>query len=309
MIYGTHQFNHHPHLHPKSSSKTYTPKGPSTLFLPIITSTHSPLWETDWNLHKSNSTYFTDLDVSRHHLIACLFREGLAHLVETDEAVLDLEGKPAKGHRFMMVGSVSCSFKREIKPYVGYEVWSRVLCWDRKWIYVVSHFVKKGTAKPRWYVMERGNSSFGSVFGGGGSGFEEQKKTLAENEHAKYEKLATMDGFGDIPDTAIYASGIVRYVVKSGRMTVHPNLLLGASGLLPSRPGGWEGLASNGGKESNMTLEQEKDHRSDEWDWRKVEAENARGLKLAQHLDALEGTHCEWSGSQWPALDKFRDLF
>ncbi|CZR53356.1 uncharacterized protein PAC_03234 [Phialocephala subalpina] len=308
MIYGTHEFNHHPHLHPRSSSKTYTPKGPSTLFLPIITSTHSPLWETDFNLHKSNSTYFSDLDVSRHHLVACLFREGLAHLLENDDAILDLEGKPATGHRFMMVGSVSCSFKREIKPYVGYEVWSRVLCWDRKWIYVVSHFVKKGTAKPRWYVMQESGEIFVSIFGGGSTS-EEERDFLFENGHVPREKPAVMAGFGDMPDKAIYASGIVRYVVKSGGMTVHPNLLLAASGLLPPRPGGWEGLASNGGKEIIMTSEERESRRGNEWDWRKVEAENSRGLKLAQHLDALEGTHCEWSGSKWPALDRFRDLF
>jgi hypothetical protein len=284
MVYGSQTFTPNP--------KPPTP-GAATLFLPIITSTYSPLWECDFNFHKSNSTYFSDLDVSRHHLVACLFREGLANLMETDDAILDLEGKPAKGARFMMVGSVSCSFKREISPYVGYEVWSRVLCWDRKWVYVVSHFVKKGTKRPRGYVL-KGSSSIDVV---------NEKASLKENGRAR----GLHEGFGDIPDKAIYASGIVRYVIKAGRMTVHPVLLLEASGLLPPKPGGW--ITSTSAEINNKTNQGDVQGDDKEWNWRQVEAENARGMKVAQHLDGLEGTHCEWSGSEWPALDRFTDLF
>jgi hypothetical protein len=225
-----------------------------------------------------------------------------------------------------MVGSVSCSFKREIMPYVPYEVWSWVLCWDRKWIYVVSHFVKKGTKEPRGYVLAQNGSIFSSIVGAeetrSSSG---EKESLNGNASLGSGRAESEEGFGDIPDSAIYASGIVRYVVKAGRMTVHPVLLLEASNLLPPRPGGWISSPSPSNSEtateeesggegsSNEVIKEEEEEESPrngaEWDWKKVEAENARGLKLARHLDALEGTHCEWSGDQWLALDRFRDLF
>jgi hypothetical protein len=43
------------------------------LLLPAITSSRSPLTECDINLHKSNSTYFSDLDISRSNLVMLLF--------------------------------------------------------------------------------------------------------------------------------------------------------------------------------------------------------------------------------------------
>lgn len=48
--------------------------------------------------------------------------------------MLDKEGKAVRGRWSIMLGGVACSFKREIGIYEGYEMWSRILCWDRKWI-------------------------------------------------------------------------------------------------------------------------------------------------------------------------------
>lgn len=48
------------------------------------------------------------------------------------------------------LGAVFCSFRREVAPWQPYEMWTRILAWDRKWVYLVTHFVKKGTkAKAR----------------------------------------------------------------------------------------------------------------------------------------------------------------
>ena len=49
-----------------------------------------------------------------------------------------------KGRMNVVLGSVYCSFRREIKPYEGYQVESRVLGWDEKWMYIGSWFVRKG---------------------------------------------------------------------------------------------------------------------------------------------------------------------
>ena len=51
----------------------------------------------------------------------------------------------------MALGGVTCTFKRELKPYRKYEIWTRVLSWDEKWVYVISHIVKPDSANPTAY--------------------------------------------------------------------------------------------------------------------------------------------------------------
>ena len=49
----------------------------------------------------------------------------------------------------IVVAGVNCTFKRELKPYEAYEIWTRVLSWDEKWVYFVSHFVRAGAIRKR----------------------------------------------------------------------------------------------------------------------------------------------------------------
>ncbi|KAH1576326.1 hypothetical protein KXX31_004450 [Aspergillus fumigatus] len=120
-----------------------------TVFLPSITSTYAPLFECDYIMHKSNSTYFTDLDASRSYLLSALCYDGLV----TVDRELAAEGK--KGMLAAIIGSVTTSFKKEIRIFQEYEVWSRILTWDRKWLYIVTHFVQKGSAKPTGYLIAK----------------------------------------------------------------------------------------------------------------------------------------------------------
>lgn len=275
---------------------------PSTLFLPVITSSHAPLWECDYNLHKSNSTYFSDLDVTRSHLVCALLQPGLdkMHHNQRERLVLDKEGHAVKGAWGIMLGGVMCSFKREIGIYEGYEMWSRILSWDRKWVYVITHFVKKNTVKPSAYIV-----ADGSWFGGKGY------RTVK----------GAYDKGRDVDEKAIFASAISKYVVKLGRLTIHPEVLLGASGVLPPRPGGWHSMAGGSGDstpEENGEIEvvETNDAQSvdadvgegDEWDWRRIEAENQKGMKYVESFAALDGLHSQFSGSSGPALGKFRDF-
>ena len=46
---------------------------------------------------------------------------------------------------YVALAGVVALFRREIKPFEKYEMRSRVLSWDGKWIWVVSHFVKCGS--------------------------------------------------------------------------------------------------------------------------------------------------------------------
>ncbi|CAG8978824.1 hypothetical protein HYALB_00013198 [Hymenoscyphus albidus] len=271
----------------------------SSLFLPVISSSRAPLWECDYNFHKSNSTYFSDLDVTRSHAICALLQPGIKALQENNRTklVLDKEGKAVGGRWGIMLGGVMTSFKREIGIYEGYEMWSRVLCWDRKWIYVLTHFVKKGAVKPTAYILEDG-SWFGK------RGYSKVKSDGKMRTKKTDEK-------------AIFATAISKYVVKLGRLTVHPEVLLEASGVLPARPGGWATMsaASTGQSTPTILVEGQKEEtalvvsETDEWDWKRVEAENKRGLEFASHFAALDELHHEFSGSQGPALGKYATFF
>lgn len=193
-----------------------------------------------------------------------------------------------------------CTFKREIGIYQGFEMWSRLLCWDRKWIYVVSHFVKKGTVRPSSYVLNDG-----TWFGGGGKGYRIFKGPVTEGGEVV-----------DVDEKAIYASAISKYVVKLGRLTIHPEVLLQASNVLPERPGGWHTMSGASGESTPETLVEmeasnidvKEGETSDEWDWKRIVAENERGLKYVEHFAALDGLHSEFSGSRTAALGKYRDF-
>ncbi|ETI24547.1 hypothetical protein G647_03916 [Cladophialophora carrionii CBS 160.54] len=118
-------------LQPPPSSKSTHP-----LFEPVSIKSHSPLLEIDYNLHKSNSTYFADLDESRTSLVSKLLIPGLK------QGNINLEREGHRGPLNVILGSVHTSFHREIKPYERYEVRSKILGWDKKWIIIGSWFVR-----------------------------------------------------------------------------------------------------------------------------------------------------------------------
>src|SRR5204862_671691 len=92
------------------------------LFTPVTITSHTSMFETDYNLHKSNSTYFSDLDISRTALVTRLYTPGMELTKRELNSMVDVNGKrKCPGHMNVMLGSVYCSFKKEIKPYERYE--------------------------------------------------------------------------------------------------------------------------------------------------------------------------------------------
>lgn len=108
------------------------------IFAPVSIYSRAPLLETDYNLHKSNSTFFTDLDVSRTALATKLLQPGMR------EGAAKLEKEGYKGRVNAILGSVHCSYHKEIYPYEKYEIRSRVLGWDKKWLLIGSWFIRPG---------------------------------------------------------------------------------------------------------------------------------------------------------------------
>ncbi|MCJ1307265.1 hypothetical protein MMC25_000911 [Agyrium rufum] len=290
----------------KKSGTAAPEKGPSDLFQPVKITSRAPLLECDYNLHKSNSTYFADLDISRSQLLFSLLRKGIFRTrspaeekedwrilqsVQTDEARSRSGGKGAEASRkqrlSVIMGGITCNFKREIKPYQRYEVWTRILCWDRKWLYMLSHFVDAEKLKK-----------------------EAQRRADSSHNVGPAEKLHSSS------HPAIFASSLSKYVFKRGRLTIPPDRALQASTLLPED---WEyvgssptslpdkakaarseadaAIATNSPIDESVDLDEQslEPAPSDRpWDKQRIEQECIRGLKIAAYMEGLESLHAEF---------------
>lgn len=259
--------------------------GPDKLFQYSICQSHVTLLDIDYNMHKTNSSYFADLDIARAHLAGHLLAPGCQILSDNAERKLVMDPrnptKAAKGGVGVMLGAVHTSFKREIKPYQPYEIWTRVLSWDRKWFYMVSYFVEKGAVKPRSWAA----ASFG-------------RTRAAENKPEDWEGK-------------IFATAVSKYVFKMGRLTIHPAVMIGASGLLPERPGGWvaeidSGTAAPARLGAYDGDGQPKDGAPEpNWDWRRTEAKRLEGLVYAKHFAAADELASQFDGGENGALGRW----
>ncbi|KAJ3541737.1 hypothetical protein NM208_g2597 [Fusarium decemcellulare] len=255
--------------------------GPHKLFHPVVSQSHVPLLEIDYNMHKSNGTFFTDLDVSRAHLMHLLApaMRGLWNNAKTKMVMNPSKpNEPAKGCVKVIVGAVQTSFKRELRAYQRYGIWTRILSWDRKWLYIVSYFVEKGAVKPRSWDID---------------GSWPTRSAISKPED--WEKK-------------VLAISMTKLVFKIGRLTIHPAIVLGESGLLPPRPGGWtSGDDEDEATSCDSTTGSDTKGSGDEpaWDWRRTEAERLKGYEHAQHFAALDDLNKTFEGGEDGAVGKF----
>ncbi|ROT42612.1 hypothetical protein SODALDRAFT_326771 [Sodiomyces alkalinus F11] len=168
---------------------------PRCLFLPAINATRSPALECDHNMHKSNSTYFTDMDMSRINFGTLFFGKPFNPF-------------PGPTNFNIALGGSACTWRKEIKPYQAYELWTRIISWDEKWLYVVTHFVESGVFVPEEYVMQPGRTR--------------RRSAKKDGQKEDVDKLKT-----------VYASCVSRYVFKNNRRTLPPEEVLRRVGLLP----------------------------------------------------------------------------
>jgi hypothetical protein len=254
-----------------------TPIPPHALFQPIITSTRTTLLETDYNMHKSNSTYFSDMDISRTHLFTAIIRNGIrknSRLGGASKSSVSVAGatEGTRGKHYIALGGISCLFKKEILPYQKYEIWTRLLCWDRKWFYLVTHLVKPGVAKPDSWSLQPWRKATSP------SGID--KEALLK---------------------AVHATAIAKYVIKRGRITVSPEQALVDAEMVPLKPGGWVYQGENG------DVLPEKVEAKD-WNWDVIEKERLRGLVVAQKFAEMDGMHEFFDGGKDGVLGEFADL-
>ena len=273
---------------------------PSTIFTPIITVSYTSPLECDYNLHKSNSTYFSDLDVSRSHLLSCLLARGIEKARSRPSPKAGPDGKNVEGKLGVFLGGVTCSFRKEIKPFEGFEIWTRVLAWDRKWVYLVSHIVKKGKVRPKSYILQ---------------------------PWRKGSKAVPSDEANGAPNPAICATSIAKYVFKKGRLTIPPEEVLKTSELLPEKPNleptppysetptvesasaeieTASTLRRLSGAEMVKIIDKSLNPPSEEeWDWDRVEKERAKGMEIAVHMARLDDLHGEFTAGNQPAFGQY----
>lgn len=258
----------------------------------------TPLLEIDYNLHKSNSTYFTDLDVSRSALVSRLYSPGVGIISkELDQEFLAAAQKAGKGVPkrkpiIIVLGSVYCSFKREIKPFELYEMHSKVIGWDRKWMYILTSFMRPAS-KP------------------GGP------KALLATALSKY--VVKKGRLTIQPERILRSAGYLPprpdgTEVKSGPSDSSDE---GSTIDSPTSPSsGDEGLTSNGGVDGSLVekvleiengqipgpeaLEQQQKANAgswstEEWTWQRIEQERLRGMAVVDgYVNLDDRLHQEW---------------
>lgn len=91
--------------------------------------------DIDFNLHLNNARYLNLMDYGRTHLLA---RTGLLRPV--------LQARYAA-----MVGAVWVTYRRSLPVFAGFELSSRLVCWDARWFYIEQTFTgKDGLAAVGW---------------------------------------------------------------------------------------------------------------------------------------------------------------
>jgi hypothetical protein len=221
------------------------------------------------------------MDISRTHLFTAIIRNGIkknSRLYGAKKVAVDGAATP-RGTHLIALGGISCLFKREIKPYVKFEMWTRVLCWDRKWFYLVTHLVKPGVGKPASWSLQP------------------WRRQQARTTEVDKEKLLS----------AVYATAIAKYVIKRGRITVAPEQALRDADMVPEKPEGWvySEKASEGG-EGNEVLPQPAG--AENWNWDVIERERRRGMVVAQKFAEMDGMHDFFDGGKDGALGEFADM-
>jgi len=84
--------------------------------------------DLDVNVHMNNGRFLSVMDLGRFDLT---FRTGLGR------AMFRNRWKP-------LVGGVSMRYRRSLNPFERYELHTRLLGWDAKWVYLEQRFCKRG---------------------------------------------------------------------------------------------------------------------------------------------------------------------
>jgi acyl-CoA thioesterase FadM len=92
--------------------------------------------DLDLNFHMNNGRYLTLMDLGRLQLIVRL----------------GLLGPVLRRHWMPVVGGIQIRFRRSLAPFQAFELGTRIVSWDEKWIYIEQKFYSEGTLIAQAYV-------------------------------------------------------------------------------------------------------------------------------------------------------------
>lgn len=220
--------------------------------------------------HKSNSTYLSDLDVARSYHLCSLFRAwskpGLT--VINPQKKKETNTKPF----YPVVGAVSCIFRKPIWPMQEYDIVTRVLSWDGKWMYLISHFVKKDAFKPRYFSDQPTRS---------------KANITPDTNDARKEN-------GRDSDSAVLAMSVTKIVFKEARSTIPPANFLRDCGYLSSESENARTFCTEAQDKGFFKSAAEN-----------VEERRLRGLRVAEKLNVLDEGSSFFDSEEQIAYSKF----
>jgi hypothetical protein len=149
---------------------------------------------------------------------------------------------------------VTALFRREIKPFEKYEIVSRLLCWDAKWIWMVSHFVS--LEKPK-----------------------DGKRKIFASTISKY--VLKQGRITVSPEDVLRESGLL------------PERPAGAKELTPEPSGSSSPRDDELVDISTGAISTVNGGDGAYWTWDRIEAERKRGCDIAKYMLGLDGLDLE----------------
>jgi len=107
------------------------------------------------NLHKSNSTFFSDADINRAAFLTRHFSEALVNP--------ELNAGSGSKSANLILSGVQARFLREVRPLQRYTITSAILTWDERSLYVVTYFTKPNSVKSTVHGGSVVRQLFGAV--------------------------------------------------------------------------------------------------------------------------------------------------
>lgn len=99
------------------------------MLTPTVLKMHVWPNDLDFNFHMNNGRYLTLMDLGRFHLMA---KKGILNAI-------------FKNHWQPVLGGVKLHFVKGLGPFASYDLKSKVIWWDEKWVYIEQSFIQDGT--------------------------------------------------------------------------------------------------------------------------------------------------------------------
>lgn len=134
-------------------NNTFGIRNPDDLFKWISLESYASPLELDMYFHKSYSSYFPDLDISRTTTIFRVFQQ--LFIDYYDNVHGEFKRKGVANYPYFPIETVQCSFNRDLNPFQRYRISSRIFAWDKKWLFILSKFTTGSDEQLHAYALTK----------------------------------------------------------------------------------------------------------------------------------------------------------